>query len=134
MMMRKIFSFILALFLLIGCAGETEEQSIPTQNEDNEVLKLEEIITSNEIILDITDEQKNSLNEEICKISLPLILSDNAEAKAFNEQMNELYNMAKETTVYEEDGTLLTAHFIWNEVYLNTEVISILIHQKPMQW
>lgn len=40
-MMRKIFSFILALFLLIGCAGETEEQSIPTQNEDNEVLKLE---------------------------------------------------------------------------------------------
>lgn len=132
--MRKIFSFILALFLLIGCAGETKEQSIPTQNEDNEVMKLEELITSNEIILDITDEQKNSLNEDICKISLPLILSNNAEAKAFNEQMNELYKMAKETTVYEEDGTLFTAHFIWNEVYLNTEVISILIHQKPMQW
>ena len=95
-MMRKIFSFILTLFFLIGCAGETDEQSIPTQNEDNEILKLEELITINEIILDITDEQKNSLNEDICKISLPLILSDNAEAKAFNEQMNELYNMAKE--------------------------------------
>ena len=58
--MRKTFSFILALFLLIGCAGETEEQSIPTQNEDNEALKLEELITSNEIILDITDEQKTA--------------------------------------------------------------------------